>query len=136
MREMASLRVFQHKSGIRQRGQVWQQTATNLNGYPNFSVTLRAVKERSTTIIRKYKAKIRKEVQGTGFGGQELTEYETLLEDLIERYEESELKSEQEVADKKSVEKDKQTALISYQKNWEGRGGWNKDVQGGKKSKN
>ena len=50
-------------------------------------------------------------MQGTGLGGQELTEYETLLEDLIERYEESELKSEQEVADKKSIEKDKQTAL-------------------------
>ena len=61
--------------------------------------------------MRKYNAKIRKEVQGTGLGGQELTEYETLLEDLIERYRESELKSEQEVADKKSIEKDKQTAL-------------------------
>ena len=61
--------------------------------------------------MRKCKAKIRKEVQGTDLGGQELTEYETLLEDLIERYEESELKSEQEVADKKSIEKDKQTAL-------------------------
>ena len=60
--------------------------------------------------MRKYKAKIRKEVQGTGLGGQELTKYETLLEDLIERYEENQLKSEHEVADKKSIEKDKQTA--------------------------
>ena len=88
-----------------------QQIATNLNGYPNFSVTLCAVRERFTTIMRKYKAKIRKEVQGTGLGGQELTEYKTVVEDLIERYEESELKSEQEVTDKKSIEKDKQTAL-------------------------
>ena len=54
---------------------------------------------------------MRKCVQGTGLSGQELTKYETLPEDLIERYEESELKSEQEVADKKSIEKDKQTAL-------------------------
>ena len=61
--------------------------------------------------MRKYKAKIRKEVQGTGLGGRELTEYETLLEDLIGRYEESKLKSEQEVSDEKSIEKDKQTAL-------------------------
>ena len=104
MREMASLGVFKHKSGGRERDQVWQQITTNLNGYPNYSVTLRAIRERFTTIMRKY-------VQGTGLGGQELTEYETLLEDLIERYEESELKSEQEVADKKSIEKDKQTAL-------------------------
>ena len=77
---------------IRERDQVWQQIATNLNGYPNFSVTLRAVRERFTTIMKKYKAQIGKEVQGTGFGGQEPTEYETLLEDLIERYEERELK--------------------------------------------
>ena len=111
MREMASLGVSQHKSGSRERGHVWQQMATNLNGYPNFSVTLRAGSEHFTTIMRKYNAKIRKEVQGTSLGGQELTECETLLEDLIERYEESELKSEQEVTDKKSIEKDKQTAL-------------------------
>ena len=79
--------------------------------YPNFSVTLHAVRERFTTIIRQYKAKIRKEVQGTGLGGQKLTEYETLLEDLIERYEEKQLKSEQGVADKKSIETDKETIL-------------------------
>lgn len=111
MREMASLGVFKHKSGSRKKGQVWQQIATNLSGYPNFSVTLHAVKERFTTIIRQYRAKIRKEVQGTGLGGQELTGYETLLEDLIERYEEKQLKSEQEVVDKKSIERDKQTVL-------------------------
>ena len=107
MKEMASLGVFQHKSGSRKKGQVWQQIATNLSGYPNFSVTLRAVGECFTTIIRQYRAKIRKEVQGTGLGGQELTEYETLLEDLIERYEEKQLKPEQKVADKKSIERDK-----------------------------
>ena len=108
---MASLGVFQHKSGSRERGQVWQQIAFNLNGYPNFSVAFRAVRERFTAIMRKYKVKMRKEVHGTGVGWQELTEYQTLLEYLIERYEESILKSKQEVADKKSIEKDKQTAL-------------------------
>ena len=108
---MASLGVFQHKSGSREWGQVWQQVASNLNIYSNFSVTLHAVGELFTTIMRKYKAKIRKEVQGNGLGGQELTEYETMLEDLIERYEERELKSEQEVADKKSIKKDTQTVF-------------------------
>ena len=107
MREMLSLSVFQHKSGSREKGQAWQKIATNLNDYPNFSVTLRAVRERFTTIMRKHKAKTRKEVQGTGLGGEEPTEYETLLEDLIERYEESEL----ETTEKKAVEKDKQTVL-------------------------
>ena len=54
MREMASLGVFQHKSGSRETGQVWQQISTNLKDYPNFSVTLGAVRERFMTIMRKY----------------------------------------------------------------------------------
>ena len=53
MRKMASLGVFQYKSGSRERDQVWQQITTNLNGYPNFSATLRAVRERFTTITKK-----------------------------------------------------------------------------------
>ena len=57
MREMASLGVFQHKPESTERGQVWQHIATNLNGYPNFPVTLRAVRECLTIIMRKYKAK-------------------------------------------------------------------------------
>ena len=57
MKEMASVGVFQHKSGSRERNQVWQQIATNLNVYPNFFVTLSTVRERFTTLMRKYKAK-------------------------------------------------------------------------------
>ena len=55
-REMASLGVFQHKSESRERDQVWQQIATNLNAYPSSSVTFRAVRERFTPIMRKYKS--------------------------------------------------------------------------------
>ena len=36
-----------------------------------------------------------KEIAGTGFGGEELTEYEQLLEDLIEWYEESQRRTEE-----------------------------------------
>ena len=45
---------------VERGGQVWQQIATNLNGYPNFSVAFRAVRERFTAIMRKYKVKMRK----------------------------------------------------------------------------
>lgn len=40
--------------------------------------------------MRKYEPKARKEIAGTGLGGEERTEYEQLLKDHIERYEESE----------------------------------------------
>ena len=54
------------------------------------SVTLRAVRDRFIAIMRKYEPKARKEIAGTGLGGEERTEYEQLLKDHIERYEESE----------------------------------------------
>ena len=41
-----------------------------------------------------YKSKIRKEVKGTGLGGEELSENEQLLEDSVERFEESERRTE------------------------------------------
>ena len=68
--EMASLGVCPAQiRKQRERGQVWQQIAADLNGYPNFSGTLRVVRECFTTVMRKDKAKIRKKVQGTGLGG-------------------------------------------------------------------
>ena len=45
---------------------------------------LRGVRDRFTNISRRYKTKISNEVKATGIGGEELTEYEMLLEDLID----------------------------------------------------
>ena len=40
--------------------------------------------------MKRYKSKTRREVKGTGLEGEELSENEQLLEDLIDRFEESE----------------------------------------------
>ena len=63
-----------------------------------------------TTIMRKYKAEWGKEIQGTGLGGEEPTEGETLLENLVKKYQESDSKIEQKVTDKKQLKKT-ETAL-------------------------
>ena len=44
--------------------------------------------------MTKYKFKTRQEVKGTGRGGGELSENEQLLENLIERFEESERRTD------------------------------------------
>ena len=66
-----------------------------------FTVTLRGVRDQFTTIMLKYKSKPKKEINETGLGGEELTKYEQLLKDPIERYEESERKSEESASYKK-----------------------------------
>ena len=43
MREVAALGVLTHKSGSKERGQLWQQVAENLNQNDEFYVTNRAV---------------------------------------------------------------------------------------------
>ena len=85
-----------------------------------FTVTLRGVRDQFTTIMLKYKSKPKKEINETGLGGEELTKYEQLLKDPIERYEESERKSEESASYKKPndqkcnkrVKKRKRTQVI------------------------
>ena len=105
-REMAARGIFQNKAGSRERGNIWQEIATNLNNYEEFVVTLRGVRDRFSVIMKSYKAKTRKEVQGTGLAGEELTEYEMILEDLIERFEESDRNTEEESDKKRAKGKD------------------------------
>ena len=85
LREMAAGGIFQTESGSREKGSSWQNITTNLNAYNDFIVTLCAVGDRFTNIIRKHKSKARKEFARFGLGGEELNEYEQLLEVLIEK---------------------------------------------------
>ena len=48
-----------------------------------------------------FKSKARKVIAGTGLAAEELTEYEQFLEDIIERYEQSERRIEESLFDKK-----------------------------------
>jgi len=105
MREMAARGVFDYKSGSRERGNAWQEVATAVNTEhsEHFNVTMRGVRDRFTTNMKKYKAKVRNEI--------EMSEFDMIIEDLIERYDESERKSNEENNAKKSqADEDKQKA--------------------------
>ena len=54
LREMAASGIFQTMSGSKKRGNSWQNIATNLNAYYDFIVTIYAVRDQFTNIIRKY----------------------------------------------------------------------------------
>ena len=86
---MASKGIFESKYGNKERGAIWQNIAKMLNNCEEFALTARSLRYHFTTLMKRYRPKTRREVKGTGLGGKELSENEQLLEDLIERFEES-----------------------------------------------
>jgi len=112
LREMVSQDLFTHKTGSRERGAVWQLIATNLNCFEGFNVTSRGVRDRYTTISKKFKAQENKELKKTGEGEIEYTEFEALMEEVIGMNVSAELKHEQESqANKKAASEDRNKAL-------------------------
>ena len=84
MREMGAPGVFHYKTGSRERGNVWQIIADILNQHEGpFEVTARSVQDRFNTISKKHSIKTTKELTRTGEGGEEPSDYELLLEELM-----------------------------------------------------
>jgi len=110
LREMVSQDIFTHKTGSRERGAVWQHIAKNLNTFEGFNVSPRGVRDRYSNISKKYKVQDNKDRQKTGIGGEELTEFEQLMEEVIGLNDESNTRHIQETNEKKnaiSQERDK-----------------------------
>ena len=64
--------VFNFKSGSRERGALWQVVATNLSCYDGFeAITGRGVRERCTSLTKKFQIKNNKEIRSTGEAGEE-----------------------------------------------------------------
>ena len=99
MREMAAQGIFQFKIGSKERGNIWQAIASNLNGNKDlFSyVSSRGCRDRFTLISRRYKAKTAEELKSTGGGSEdEPSEYDLLLEELTHLSEESDKRADTE----------------------------------------
>ena len=112
MREVAALGVLSHKSGSKERGQLWQQVAENLNQNDDFYVTNRAVRDRLSTIMKKYRVLINKDKKLSGEGGEEVTEYDVLIEELIELSDDTDAHCEEKAKEKeKAIEDDRKKAL-------------------------
>ena len=82
-REVVGAGVFYHKSGSRERGASWQ------NAIDGFLLTARAVRNRGTNLLRKFSAQNNCEKKLSGEGEAEPTDYDTLLQDLVDLSRES-----------------------------------------------
>ena len=112
MTHVAAVRVFHHKAGSRERGQLFQTVMEQLNEIGGFEVSARGIRDRLTMLMRKHKSKMNKELKESGLGGGEPTEFESLVEDLLEVAEATEHRSDEESKEKTaSNEADKLKAL-------------------------
>ena len=85
---------------------------TTLNAVDGFLLTARAVRDRVINLLKNFLAENKSENKLSGEGGAEPTEYDTLLQDLVDLSRESEAKQEQITQQKKTLaEADKQKAL-------------------------
>ena len=66
--EILALEPFKAKKGSIERGQIWDQIASNLKSLeiPRFKVTKRSVRERYTLLIEKLKEKLKEEEKASG----------------------------------------------------------------------
>nr|XP_047132903.1 uncharacterized protein LOC124811426 [Hydra vulgaris] len=111
MREVAALGVLIQKPGSKERGQLWQQVSDSLNKN-GFYVTSRGVRDRLSNIMKKHRAQANKEKKLSGEGGKEITEYDILVEELIEVSDDTDAQKDEKSQEKKNaVDEDRVKAI-------------------------
>ena len=98
LREVAAEGLLIKKEKSRERGAGWQTVANNLNPIFDTELTSRSVRDHYNNLSSKHKARLAREMRATGEGGDELTEKEELLEELMQFEEETELHVDEENA--------------------------------------
>ena len=118
-REVLAMEPYQHPYRSKERGNVWNQIAINLNGldHPKFKVNKRSIRDRLTLLITKHKAKIRQEENASGIACEE-TELDQALEEIIdkekladEKSSEAKKKEKEEKEEKAAAEEHRQSAM-------------------------
>ena len=112
-REVLVMEPYQYPYRCKERGDLWNQIAINLNGLdqPKFKVNRRSVRDRLTLLITKYKAKIRQEENASGIACEE-TELDQALEEIIDKEKLAEEKgSEAKKKEKAAAEEHRQSAM-------------------------
>ena len=110
-REVLAMEPYQHPYRSKERGDIWNQIAINLNGldHPKFKVNKRSVRDRLTLLITKYKAKIRQEENASGIACEE-TELDQALEEIIDK----EKLADEKCSEAKKKEKEEKSAAEEH----------------------
>ena len=90
-KEIVASKLFETKKRSRERAQVWEAIAKKLQKveYPKFKVEQRSVRDRLNKLIKQFRRKDNDERLASGIS-PELTELDTLLEEICEKEEASE----------------------------------------------
>ena len=103
---------YKYRKGSNEKGKKWTEIAKALNKSEEvkFKFTLRGVRERMERLQKKHlEKKKKKEESASGVAVDDVTELETLIDDIIDREKLAEESSDSEGALKK-IEAEKQTA--------------------------
>ena len=95
LQEIIVSEPYQYKVSTRERGKIWEDITERLNANDAFAHRLgqkRAVRDRYALLSRKYKKKMTEEKRASGIS-PEMSEIDKLLEQIIERFEESDRES-------------------------------------------
>ena len=84
--EILALEGFKAKKGSIERGQIWDQIASNLKSLeiPRFKVTKRSVRERYTLLIEKLKKKLKEEEKASGID-TDMNDVGKTLEEILQK---------------------------------------------------
>ena len=91
LQEIIVSEPYQYKVSTRERGKIWEDITERSNAYEAFAHRLgqkRAVRDRYALLSRKHKKKMTEEERASGIS-PEMSEIDKLLEQIIERFEES-----------------------------------------------
>ena len=110
-REVLLEEPYKYKKGSNERGKKWTEIAEALNKSEEvkFKVTQRGVRERMERFQKKQMEKKKEEESASGIAVDDVTELETLIDEIIDQEKLAEESRDSEGALKK-IEADKQTA--------------------------
>ena len=112
-KQILVIEPFRYRPRTNQSGSAWSKVAGELNKMTSLQMKVdqRAVRDRFTTIKKKFKDKMKAEENGSGIAPPELTPVENAIEDIIDRELEMEiLHGEEDDEKNRKFEKDKKTA--------------------------
>ena len=104
LKEIIVSENYRYKASTRERGKIWDEITERLNANEAFRNRLgqkRAVRDRYALLAKKYKQKMMEEERASGIS-PEMAEADKLLEQIIERFKESDT----ETSDTKAESKD------------------------------
>lgn len=114
VKEVLALDPYSSPKGSTERSNVWDSIAGHLNAcsYVKFAVSGRSVKDRlQHVLIRNYKRKMSEEIRASGIEVDDLSDFETAMEEIAEKFDASEKDAANQSEDKKDkCEKEKKQA--------------------------